>query len=202
MRAQFWVNHNWDFNNHLPPGLINGSILIINTILEYLKNHVSTSICSMNWSEHGHFYFSILKIENFVQNSSIWNVSKRYLTRKHGPNPEMVHLIVLDALKSTVIRSIQITVGINLQTAPPTWNRSQHDTFIDDLNHSSEVSDIYGKCDITFSRINLNQLMMSKTTQRWSSQLNLNKQKVLEWISNVSKTTIPVSISYHADSAT
>ena len=133
------------------------------------------------------------------------NVSKRYLTRKHGPNLEMVHLIVLDAFKSTVIRSIH---GIKsrpeliYRPRPPTWDRSQHDTFIDNLNQSSEVSDIYGKCDITFSRINLNQLMMSKTTQRWSSQLNLNKQKVLEWISNVSKTTIPVSISNHDDTAT
>ena len=33
---------------------------------------------------------------------------------------------------------------------------------------------------------------MSKTTQRWSSQLNLNKHQVLEWTSNVSKTEIPV----------
>lgn len=150
----------------------------------------------VQWTDRSADFF-FLKIENFDQN---WNVSKRYLTRKHVPNPKMVHLIVLDALKS-VIRSIQITVGINLQPRPrrerplTAWHLFERSKSCD----SSEVSDFYGNCDITFSRINLKQLIMSKTTQRWPGQLNLNKQKVLEWISNVFKTTIPVSISDHAD---
>ena len=52
--AQVRVNHNWDFNNDLAR-IDQRLILIIETILEYLKNHVSTSICSMNWSERGLF---------------------------------------------------------------------------------------------------------------------------------------------------
>ena len=149
----------------------------------------------VQWTDRSADGFFFLKIENFDQN---WNVSKRYLTRKHVPNPKMVHLIVLDALKS-VIRSIQITVGINLQPHPRRERPLTAWHLFCRSKSSSEVSDFYGKCDITFSRINLNQLIMSKTTQRWPSQLNLNKQKVLEWISNVSKTTIPVSISNRAD---